>query len=239
MAKSPSLSNLTALRDETVLRRVRHFGSARNGLQEWRLQRLTAIALIPLGLYFAASMLRLATSDQVTAAAWLASPVAALLVILFQSWIDPFIIMIAVPGALVGILWMLAVTGSTINVESLMGSIMAVGIATSNSILLVSYANDARVERGMSPLEAALEAGKTRLRPVLMTALAMIIGMVPMAIGLGEGGEQNAPLGRAVIGGLLFATFATLFFVPCVFSIIHGRLERRRLHGATPQPAAS
>jgi multidrug efflux pump subunit AcrB len=104
-----------------------------------------------------------------------------LIVVLFQSWMDPFIIMIAVPGALVGIMWMLAITGSTINVESLMGSIMAVGIATSNSILMVSYANDARVEKHISPLEAALEAGKTRLRPVLMTALAMIIGMVPMA----------------------------------------------------------
>ena len=129
-----------------------------------------------------------------------------LMVILFQSWIDPFIIMFAVPGALVGILWMLALTGTTINVESLMGSIMAVGIAVSNSILLVSFANDIRVERGISALEAALEAGKTRLRPVLMTALAMIIGMIPMALALGEAGEQNAPLGRAVIGGLLVAT---------------------------------
>ena len=115
----------------------------------------------------------------------------------------------------------LSVTGSTINVESLMGSIMAVGIATSNSILLVSYANDARVERHISPIEAALEAGKTRLRPVLMTALAMIIGMIPMALAMGEAGEQNAPLGRAVIGGLLCATVATLVFVPSVFSLLH------------------
>jgi multidrug efflux pump subunit AcrB len=143
-----------------------------------------------------------------------------LMVILFQSWIDPFIIMFAVPGALVGILWMLAVTKTTINVESLMGSIMAVGIAVSNSILLVSFANDVRVEKGLSSLDAALEAGKTRLRAVLMTALAMIIGMVPMALALGEAGEQNAPLGRAVIGGLLVATIVTLFVVPVVYSIL-------------------
>jgi multidrug efflux pump subunit AcrB len=152
-----------------------------------------------------------------------------LIVVLFQSWIDPFIIMIAVPGALIGILWMLAVTGTTINVESLMGSIMAVGIATSNSILLVSYANDARVERKVSPLEAALEAGKTRLRPVLMTALAMIIGMIPMALALGEAGEQNAPLGRAVIGGLLVATVVTLFIVPVVYTLLRKDFPTRHL----------
>jgi multidrug efflux pump subunit AcrB len=152
-----------------------------------------------------------------------------LIVVLFQSWMDPFIIMIAVPGALVGILWMLAVTGSTINVESLMGSIMAVGIATSNSILLVSYANDARVEKHISPLEAALEAGKTRLRPVLMTALAMIIGMIPMALALGEAGEQNAPLGRAVIGGLLVATVVTLFVVPVVYTLLRKDFPTRHL----------
>jgi multidrug efflux pump subunit AcrB len=152
-----------------------------------------------------------------------------LIVVLFQSWIDPFIIMIAVPGALVGILWMLAVTGSTINVESLMGSIMAVGIATSNSILVVSYANDARVEKGMSPIEAALEAGKTRLRPVLMTALAMMIGMVPMALAMGEGGEQNAPLGRAVIGGLVVATVVTLFVVPVVYTLLRKDFPTRHL----------
>jgi len=146
--------------------------------------------------------------------------VYCLMVVLFQSWLDPFIIMAAVPGALVGILWMLALTGTTLNVESLMGSIMAVGIAVSNSILLVSFANDRRVETGGDALGAALEAGKTRLRPVLMTALAMVIGMVPMAVGLGEGGEQNAPLGRAVIGGLLLATAATLFVVPVVYSLI-------------------
>src|SRR6266567_3075678 len=146
--------------------------------------------------------------------------VYCLMVVLFQSWLDPFIIMAAVPGALVGILWMLAITGTTLNVESLMGSIMAVGIAVSNSILLVSFANDRRVEMGGDALGAALEAGKTRLRPVLMTALAMIIGMVPMAVGLGEGGEQNAPLGRAVIGGLVLATAATLFVVPVLYSLI-------------------
>jgi CzcA family heavy metal efflux pump len=152
-----------------------------------------------------------------------------LIVVLFQSWMDPFIIMIAVPGALIGILWMLALTGTTINVESLMGSIMAVGIATSNSILIVSYANDARVEKGRTPSEAALEAGKTRLRPVLMTALAMIIGMIPMALALGEAGEQNAPLGRAVIGGLLMATVVTLFIVPVVYSLLRRDFPTRHL----------
>ncbi len=143
-----------------------------------------------------------------------------LMVVLFQSWLDPFIILAAVPGALVGILWMLAVTGTTLNVESFMGAIMSVGIAVSNSILLVSYANEVRSQRTLSPLEAALEAGKVRLRPVLMTALAMIFGMLPMALALGEGGEQNAPLGRAVIGGLLVATFVTLFIVPVVYSVL-------------------
>jgi len=143
-----------------------------------------------------------------------------LMVVLFQSWLDPFIIMMAVPGALVGILWMLALSGTTINVESLMGSIMAVGIATANSILLVSFANDIRVEKGVAPAEAALEAGKTRLRPVLMTAIAMIIGMLPMALAMGEGGEQNAPLGRAVIGGLMFATIVTLFVVPVIYTLL-------------------
>ncbi|HZW88062.1 MAG TPA: efflux RND transporter permease subunit, partial [Myxococcaceae bacterium] len=143
-----------------------------------------------------------------------------LMVVLFQSWLDPFIILAAVPGALVGILWMLAVTGTTLNVESFMGAIMSVGIAVSNSILLVSYANEVRSQRRLSPIEAALEAGKVRLRPVLMTALAMVLGMLPMALALGEGGEQNAPLGRAVIGGLLVATFVTLFIVPVVYSVL-------------------
>jgi multidrug efflux pump subunit AcrB len=143
-----------------------------------------------------------------------------LMVVLFQGWMDPFVIMFSVPGAFMGILWMLVLTGTTINVESLMGSIVAIGIAVSNSILLVSFANDLRVEKGVNSLEAALEAGKTRLRPVLMTAIAMILGMIPMAIGAGEGGEQNAPLGRAVIGGLIVATVFTLFVVPIFYSVL-------------------
>ena len=143
-----------------------------------------------------------------------------LMAVLYQSWLDPFIIIFAVPGAMVGILWMLALTGTTLNVESLMGAIMAVGIATSNSILLVSFANDVRVtEPDLSALEAASRAGQVRLRPVIMTALAMILGMVPMALGLGEAGSQNAPLGRAVIGGLLVATAVTLFIVPVIYSL--------------------
>ncbi|MGC8659073.1 MAG: efflux RND transporter permease subunit [Desulfomonilaceae bacterium] len=150
-----------------------------------------------------------------------------LMVVLFQSWLDPFIIITAIPGALIGILWMLALTGTTINVESLMGSIMAVGVATANSILLVSFANDFRMEHGGSPIDAALEAGKTRLRPVLMTALAMILGMLPMALALGEAGEQNAPLGRAVIGGLVFATVATLFIVPIIYSLLRTKLPTK------------
>src|ERR1700719_1149712 len=154
-----------------------------------------------------------------------------LIVVNFQSWLDPFIIITALPGALAGICWMLLITHTTLNVPSLTGAIMSVGVATSNSILMVSFARE-QMNEGKNALDAALEAGFVRMRPVIMTALAMIIGMVPMAIGLGEGGEQNAPLGRAVIGGLLFATFATLFFVPCVFSIIHTRLERRRHHSA-------
>ena len=151
-----------------------------------------------------------------------------LMVVLFQSWVDPFIVLVAIPGALMGILWMLLATGTTINVESFLGSIMAVGIASSNSILLVSFANEVRIEKGMSALEAALEAGKTRLRPVLMTALAMLLGMLPAALALGEGGEQNAPLGRAVIGGLWVATVVTLFIVPVVYSLL--RKELPTLH---------
>lgn len=143
-----------------------------------------------------------------------------LMVVLYQSWLDPLTIMMAVPGAMAGILWTLALTGTTLNVESLMGAIMAVGIATANSILLVSFANDWRAETGGGATEAAQEAGRVRLRPVLMTALAMILGMVPMSLGLGEGGEQNAPLGRAVIGGLLVATVTTLFVVPVIYSLL-------------------
>jgi multidrug efflux pump subunit AcrB len=146
--------------------------------------------------------------------------VYALLVVLFQSWVDPFIIMMAVPGALIGILWMLALTHTTINVESLMGAIMSIGISVSNSILVVSFANDLRAREEVGPLHAVIEAGRIRLRPVLMTALAMIIGMVPMALGLGEAGEQNAPLGRAVIGGLIVATISTLFVVPIFYTLL-------------------
>ncbi len=141
------------------------------------------------------------------------------MVVNFQSWLDPFIILMALPGALSGILLMLFVTQTTINVPSLMGAIMSIGVATANSILLVNFANDLR-ETGADSTTAALEAGYTRLRPVIMTALAMIVGMLPMALGVGEGGEQNAPLGRAVIGGLLLATVATLFFVPVVYSVL-------------------
>jgi CzcA family heavy metal efflux pump len=159
-----------------------------------------------------------------------------LIVVNFQSWLDPFIIITALPGALAGICWILLLTHTTLSVPSLTGAIMCMGVATSNSILMVSFAREQLTE-GKSAREAALQAGFVRMRPVLMTALAMIIGMVPMAIGLGEGGEQNAPLGRAVIGGLIFATFATLFFVPCVFSMIHGRRERRKQRGQSPSPA--
>ena len=144
------------------------------------------------------------------------------IVVNFQSWTDPFIIITALPGALAGIVWMLFMTGTTLSVPALTGAIMCMGIATANSILLVSFAREG-IERGLDATTAALEAGFTRFRPVLMTALAMIIGMVPMALALGEGGEQNAPLGRAVIGGLAIATLATLFFVPTVFSVLHRR----------------
>jgi CzcA family heavy metal efflux pump len=148
-----------------------------------------------------------------------------LIVVNFQSWLDPFIIISALPAALAGIVWFLFVTHTTLSVPALTGSIMCVGVATANSILVVSFAKEQLAE-GKDAIAAALNSGFTRFRPVLMTALAMIIGMVPMAVGLGEGGEQNAPLGRAVIGGLLFATVATLFFVPVFFSVLHGRRER-------------
>jgi CzcA family heavy metal efflux pump len=161
-----------------------------------------------------------------------------LIVVNFQSWLDPFIIITALPGALAGICWILLLTHTTLSVPSLTGAIMCMGVATANSILMVSFARE-QMSEGKSAREAALQAGFVRVRPVLMTALAMIIGMIPMAIGLGEGGEQNAPLGRAVIGGLLFATFATLFFVPCVFSMIHGRRERRKQRSQSPSPAVA
>jgi multidrug efflux pump subunit AcrB len=151
------------------------------------------------------------------------------MVVMFQSWLDPFIIMVAVPGALVGVLWMLAFTGTTINVVSLMGTIMAVGIGVSNAILLVSFANDIRLEQNLSPHDAAVEAGRVRLRPVLMTALAMILGMLPMAIGAGEGGEQNAPLGRAVIGGLMIATVVTLLVIPVVYAKLRRAIPTKHL----------
>jgi len=144
-----------------------------------------------------------------------------LIVVNFQSWLDPLIIISALPAALAGIVWILFVTHTTISVPALTGSIMCMGVATANSILVVSFAKE-RMAEGLDPARAAEEAGFTRFRPVIMTAMAMIIGMVPLALGLGEGGEQNAPLGRAVIGGLFLATVATLFFVPAVYSLIHG-----------------
>ena len=143
-----------------------------------------------------------------------------LIVVNFQSWLDPFIIITALPAAIAGIVWMLFLTGTTLSVPALTGAIMCMGIATANSILVVSFARE-RLENGADALTAALDAGYIRFRPVLMTALAMLIGMLPMALSMGEGGEQNAPLGRAVIGGLIFATFATLFFVPVIFTALH------------------
>ncbi|MDB6087125.1 MAG: transporter [Gammaproteobacteria bacterium] len=155
-----------------------------------------------------------------------------LIVINFQSWADPFVIITALPAALAGIVWMLFATHTTLSVPALTGAIMCMGVATANSVLVISFAREKLTELG-DATQAALEAGYVRLRPVLMTALAMVIGMLPMALGLGEGGEQNAPLGRAVIGGLIFATVSTLFFVPVVFSIIH------RHDGPKPVPAAN
>ena len=154
------------------------------------------------------------------------------IVVNFQSWLDPFVIITALPAALAGIVWMLFITGTTLSVPALTGAIMCMGVATANSILVVSFARE-RLDQGSDALTAALEAGFTRFRPVLMTALAMIIGMAPMALGLGEGGEQNAPLGRAVIGGLVFATVATLLFVPAVFSLAH----RGKAAAGAPSPA--
>ena len=154
-----------------------------------------------------------------------------LIVVNFQSLLDPFIIITALPAALAGIVWMLFLTHTTVSVPALTGAIMCMGVATANSVLVVSFARE-RMNAGDDAFEAALQAGFTRLRPVLMTALAMIIGMIPMALGLGDGGEQNAPLGRAVIGGLIFATVATLFFVPTVFSLIHGRPSQHPIFSA-------
>ena len=151
-----------------------------------------------------------------------------LIVVNFQSWLDPLIVISALPAALSGIIWFLFITHTRISVPALTGAIMCMGVATSNSILVISFAREQLEETVGDAPGAALAAGFTRFRPVLMTALAMIIGMMPMALGLGDGGEQNAPLGRAVIGGLLFATISTLFFVPTFFSALHGRLERKR-----------
>ncbi|CAN5219400.1 efflux RND transporter permease subunit [soil metagenome] len=155
-----------------------------------------------------------------------------LIVVNFQSWLDPFVIITALPGALAGIVWMLFITGTTLSVPALTGAIMCMGVATANAILVVSFARERLAELG-DATAAALEAGQVRFRPVLMTALAMIIGMLPMAMGFGEGGEQNAPLGRAVIGGLTVATFATLMFVPVIFSLVHRR-HAKPAPGATP-----
>ena len=158
-----------------------------------------------------------------------------LIVVNFQSWLDPFVIITALPAALAGIVWTLFATGTTLSVPALTGAIMCMGVATANSILVISFARERLALHG-DAIQAAVEAGFTRFRPVCMTALAMIIGMSPMALGLGEGGEQNAPLGRAVIGGLFFATCATLMFVPVVFSIVHGRMAARRAVVPVPPP---
>jgi multidrug efflux pump subunit AcrB len=157
-----------------------------------------------------------------------------LIVVNFQSWVDPLIILSGLPGAMAGILWLLFLTGTTVSVPALTGAIMCIGVATANSILLVTFARE-RLAAGVEPRQAALEAGEGRFRPVLMTALAMLIGMLPMALGLGDGGEQNAPLGRAVIGGLLFGTVTTLLFVPVVFSAVHSMLQRRGFSMAETQ----
>ena len=156
-----------------------------------------------------------------------------LIVINFQSWSDPFVIVTALPAALAGIIWMLFATHTTLSVPALTGAIMCMGVATANSVLVISFAREKLTELG-DATRAALEAGFVRLRPVLMTALAMVIGMLPMALGLGEGGEQNAPLGRAVIGGLMLATVSTLFFVPVVFSIIHRNYSPKATTAANP-----
>jgi len=161
-----------------------------------------------------------------------------LLVVNFQSWLDPFIIITALPGALAGVVWGLFLSQTTLSVPALMGAIMSLGVATANSVLVVSFARDS-LRRGLDPVAAALDAGASRMRPVLMTALAMVIGMLPMSLGLGEGGEQNAPLGRAVIGGLVLATGATLFFVPVVFSVLHRPVPSRTGTDESASPLAA
>jgi multidrug efflux pump subunit AcrB len=142
-----------------------------------------------------------------------------LMVVNFQSWLEPFIILMALPGTLTGIVWMLFLTRTTLSVPALMGALMSIGVATANSILIVTFAVE-QLREGKDAALAALEAGRTRLRPVIMTAVAMVLGMLPMSLGLGDGGESNAPLGRAVIGGLCLATLSTLFFVPVMFSVL-------------------
>ena len=154
-----------------------------------------------------------------------------LLVVNFQSWLDPFIILTALTGALAGVVWALHVTGTTLSVPAMMGAIMCLGVATANSVLVVTFARN-HLQEGKNSTAAAWEAGTGRVRPVIMTATAMVIGMIPMALGLGDGGEQNAPLGRAVIGGLLLATVATLLFVPVIFSLLH----REAVAPATAEP---
>ena len=161
-----------------------------------------------------------------------------LMVVNFQSWLDPFVILMALPGAISGIAWILFLSHTTLSVPALMGAIMCVGVATANSILVVTFANDHRLTTSVpeerDSVRAALAAGSTRLRPVLMTALAMMVGMLPMALGMGEGAEQNAPLGRAVIGGLLLATVSTLFFVPVMYSVLRRKLPmKNRLEEST------
>src|SRR6266705_360452 len=154
-----------------------------------------------------------------------------LLVVNFQSWLDPFIILAALTGALAGVIWGLHVTSTTLSVPAMMGAIMCLGVATANSVLVVTFARN-HLQEGKTAIQAAWEAGTGRLRPVIMTATAMVIGMIPMALGLGDGGEQNAPLGRAVIGGLMLATVATLLFVPVIFSLLH----RQAVAAATAEP---
>ena len=241
-----TLGNLATFSDSVVPDEIDHYtvqrvldidanvegndlGSVVNGIQS----KLPALGKLPAGM-----AIRVRGQGQVMQEAFRSlglgvivaiALVYLLMVVMFQSWLDPMIIMVAVPGAFVGILWALALTGTTINVVSLMGSIMAVGIAVSNSILLVNFANDQRIEAGMSATEAAIDAGRTRLRPVLMTALAMILGMIPMALGTGEGGEQNAPLGRAVIGGLAMATVVTLFIVPAVYAALRTNMPMKHI----------
>jgi multidrug efflux pump subunit AcrB len=205
----------------------RDLGSVVDGIK----QKIAALGKLPPGMYITVrgqgEVMNQAFSSLALGFVVAILLVYFLMVVLFQSWVDPLIIMAAIPGAIVGILWILIFTHTTINVVSLMGSIMAVGIGVSNSILVVTFAHDLRIERRMSGAAAAVEAGKTRLRPVLMTALAMILGMIPTAVGIGEGSSQNAPLGRAVIGGLFMATLFTLCVVPVVYSLVRRPLPER------------